>query len=216
MDPMTLPPDPSSPATPAPADAVSPTPAPGDGTTPGTAVPAAPAPEEAPPVLVRADGRRLHVEGLRAVSPLLIRARYLAGIPGYLIALLAVAGAIVAAVLTGWWWLGLTALLPAILAGQGLALTPRRVRAIGYLEGPEELVVASGVMFRSVETVPYGRVQSVTIDEGPVDRRFELAQLTVTTASDGADVTLPGLPRDEAERLRVMLTERGVELMAAL
>lgn len=208
MDPMTLPPDPSSPATPAPADAVSPIPAPGDGTTPGT--------EEAPPVLVRADGRRLHVEGLRAVSPLLIRARYLAGIPGYLIALLAVAGAIVAAVLTGWWWLGLTALLPAILAGQGLALTPRRVRAIGYLEGPEELVVASGVMFRSVETVPYGRVQSVTIDEGPVDRRFGLAQLTVTTASEGADVTLPGLPRDEAERLRVMLTERGVELMAAL
>ena len=128
----------------------------------------------------------------------------------------ALARAIVAAVLTGWWWLGLTAIVPLVLVVQGLALTPRRVRAIGYREGEEDLTVALGIMFRSVHTIPYGRVQSVKIDEGPVDRRYGLAKLTLSTAHDGAGVTLPGLPKDEAERLRALLTARGVELMAAL
>lgn len=163
-----------------------------------------------------APGARLGEQGLQPVSPKLVPARYLAGIPGYVIGVLLTIGAIVAAVLTGWWWLGLTAIVPLALVVQGLALTPRRVRAIGYREGEEDLTVALGIMFRSVHTIPYGRVQSVKIDEGPVDRRYGLAKLTLSTAHDGAGVTLPGLPKDEAERLRALLTARGVELMAAL
>ena len=169
-----------------------------------------------PPEVSDAPGGRLGEQGRQPVSPELVPARYLAGIPGYVIGVLLTIGAIVAAVLTGWWWLGLTAIVPLVLVVQGLALTPRRVRAIGYREGEEDLTVALGIMFRSVHTIPYGRVQSVKIDEGPVDRRYGLAKLTLSTAHDGAGVTLPGLPKDEAERLRALLTARGVELMAAL
>jgi membrane protein YdbS with pleckstrin-like domain len=159
---------------------------------------------------------RLGAEGLHPVSPKLVPARYLAGIPGYVIGVLLTAGAVVAGVLTGWWWLGLLGVLPLIAVVQGLALTPRRVRAIGYRDAEEDLTVALGIMFRTVHTIPYGRVQSVKIDEGPIDRRYGLAKLTLSTAHDGAGVTLPGLPKDEAERLRALLTARGVELMAAL
>lgn len=161
-------------------------------------------------------GRLLQVDGLRPVSPRLVPARYVAGIVGYVLGVLLVAAAVVGAVLTSWWWLGLLGLLPLVLVLQGLLLTPRRVRALGYLDGPEELTVASGLMFRSVTTVPYGRVQSVKIDEGPVDRRYGLAKLTFSTAADGSGVTLPGLPREEAERLRALLSERGLATMAAL
>jgi uncharacterized protein len=153
---------------------------------------------------------------LRPVSPALIPARYVAGIAGYVIWVLMISGAIVGGVLTGWWWLGALGLLPLLLLLQSLLFTPRRVRAIGYLDAEDELTIASGIMFRSVHTIPYGRVQSVKIDEGPVDRRYGLAKLTVSTAHGASTVVLPGLPKQEAERLRALLTARAIENMAAL
>ena len=180
--------------------------------------PGAPAgtPEPGAPVITDPPRGRIGTDGLRPVSTKLIPARYIAGIPGYVIGVVAVIGAIVTAVLTTWWWIGPIALLPAILVVQGLALTPRRVRAIGYRDAEEDLTVADGILFRSVSTIPYGRIQSVKIDEGPIDRRYGLAQLTLSTATSGTSVDLPGLPRDEAERLRTLLTERGIATMAAL
>lgn len=204
MDPMTSVPDPAerpdappAPTAPAPTPA-SPTPSP-----------------SAPPRLSDGSGL-LGAEGLRAVSPQLIPARYIAGIPGYVIGVAMVIGAIVCAIVFDLWWLAPIALLPLILVLQSLVLTPRRVRALGYLDGPEELTIANGILFRDVSTIPYGRIQSVKIDEGPVDRRFGLAQLTISTAAAGSTVLLPGLPKDDAERLRQLLTERGIEKMAAL
>ncbi|WP_232820380.1 PH domain-containing protein [Brachybacterium sp. YJGR34] len=178
---------------------------------PGTA-----ASEPPRPVLSDVPGGLLGQDALRPVSPKLVPARYLAATVGYALGLIAIAGAIVGAVLTGWWWLGLLALLPVALIVQSLALTPRRVRAIGYHDGEDELTIASGIMFRTVSSIPYGRVQSVKIDEGPVDRRYGLAQLSVSTAAGGSTVTLPGLPKEEAERLRTLLTDRGISTMAAL
>ena len=153
---------------------------------------------------------------LRPVSPKLIPARYVGGIAGNIFWLLLIIAAIVGTVLTGWWWIAACGLLPLLIMLQSLLFTPRRVRAIGYLDGDEELTIASGIMFRSVHSIPYGRVQSVKIDEGPVDRRYGLAKLTVATANGSTSVTLPGLPKQEAERLRTLLTDRGIELMAAL
>ncbi|WP_193106227.1 PH domain-containing protein [Brachybacterium sp. FME24] len=158
----------------------------------------------------------LGADALRPVSATLIRARYVASIVAYVIWVLMIAGAIVVAVLTGWWWMAAIGVLPLLILLQSLAFTPRRVRAIGYLDAEEDLTIASGIMFRSVHTIPYGRVQSVKIDEGPVDRRYGLAKLTVSTAADGSTVVLPGLPKQEAERLRALLTDRGISTMAAL
>lgn len=153
---------------------------------------------------------------LEPVSPLLIRARYLAAVPAYLIALILVAGLIVLAVLVHHGWVALFAILPLIFLGQSLLLTPRRVRAIGYREGTSELTVGSGLLFRSVSTLPMGRIQSVTLSQGPILRRFGLAELSIKSAAGLGGVTVPGLPREEAERLRARLMERGVRTMAAL
>lgn len=162
------------------------------------------------------DGRLLGVDGLRPVSPSLVPARYLAAIPGYVIALALAVGAVVLAAITSWWWIAAVAVVPLAVIVQSLLLTPRRVRAIGYLDGEQELVIARGIMFRTVSTVPYGRVQSVTIGEGPIERRYGLATLELTTGASDEAPSLPGLPRDEAERLRGLLAERGVDRMAAL
>ncbi|WP_245920955.1 PH domain-containing protein [Brachybacterium timonense] len=158
---------------------------------------------------------RLHVDGLQPVSPKLIPARYLGGLIGYAIGILAVIACIVAGIWLGWWWMHLIAVLPLIVVVQGVAFTPRRVRALGWREGEDELVIASGIMFRSLETVPFGRIQSVEISQGPVERHYGIATLEISTAGS-ASQTLPGLPRAEAERLRQRLIDRGISTMAAL
>ena len=211
MVPMSSAPDPTERPDPDPASTSRPR-APSPAPSPSHPDPAMPAPA---PRLSDGPGR-LGAEGMRPVSARLISSRYVAGIPGYVIGLAMVIAAIVLTALTGWWWIALIGIVPLVLVVQGLALTPRRVRALGYRDGAEELTIASGILFREVSTIPYGRIQSAKIDEGPVDRRYGLAKLTMSTAAAGSTVTLPGLSKEEAERLRRLVTERGIEKMAAL
>lgn len=173
-----------------------------------------PVPEESVPPVT--SSRRLGAEGLLPVSERLIRARYVSGSISYALGVILIAGCIVLWVLLGWWWTVFPAVLILVLIVQSILLTPRRVRALGYRDREEDLVYASGILFRSISTVAFGRVQSVEVNEGPIERRYSLATLSISTASSEADIAIPGLPREEAERLRELLTRRGVELMAAL
>lgn len=56
--------------------------------------------------------------------------------------------------------------------------------------------------------VPYGRLQYVDVEAGPLERRLGIATLTIHTASPATAAVLPGLPTAEAARLRGVLTER--------
>jgi membrane protein YdbS with pleckstrin-like domain len=106
--------------------------------------------------------------------------------------------------------------LPA-LAGALLAwLISRQVKAIGYFEGPEELFIRRGVMFRRLQVMPYGRLQYLDVTTGPLARRFGIAALQLHTAAVGLDVALPGLPPNEAAGLRERLVARGEARMSGL
>ena len=84
-----------------------------------------------------------------------------------------------------------------------LFLPRRRWRAWGYREEEDELHVRHGLLVRTRTVVPFGRVQHIDVAQGPVERRFGLATLILHTAGTrGAAVPLPGLPHDEAERMR--------------
>jgi membrane protein YdbS with pleckstrin-like domain len=79
----------------------------------------------------------------------------------------------------------------------------RRYAARGYsLEG-ERLRVVRGILFRSDTVVPFGRVQHIDVDQGPLERAFGLATLTVHTAgTHNASVSLPGLAQADAGAIR--------------
>jgi len=98
-----------------------------------------------------------------------------------------------------WWALPTSLAVVFIIV---LALTPRRVRAIGYLLRDDDLVFRRGLMFQRVVAVPYGRMQLVDINRGPLDRAVGLSELKFVTAAASTGVTIPGLPEAEAEELR--------------
>ncbi len=92
----------------------------------------------------------------------------------------------------------------------------RQVSAHRYREDAEDMIVARGRWWRSVTVVPYGRIQFIDIDEGPLLRAFGLATVKLNTASASSDAQLSGIPRDEARALRERLSGRARERMAGL
>ena len=67
----------------------------------------------------------------------------------------------------------------------------------------DRLRVVRGIWFRSDTVVPFGRVQHIDVDRGPIERYFDLATLTLHTAgSHNASVHLPGLQHDRALAMR--------------
>jgi hypothetical protein len=131
------------------------------------------------------------------------------------LALLAVLGGVLAVVLdVGWLWIAAAGLLA--LAVWAWLLIGRQVRAWGYAEREDDLLVRHGVMWRTVVVVPYGRMQFVDVYAGVVDRMFGLAKVQLHTASARSDAYIPGLGPTEAARLRDRLASRGEARLAGL
>lgn len=129
---------------------------------------------------------------------------------------LPLAGGVVAAVLSG---IGGLWAIPAVVAGIGLwiaAVVPRQVHAIGYAERDDDLLIRKGVLFRSLVVVPYGRMQFVDVQAGPLDRWGGIAKVQLHTASPASDAVIPGLAPEEAARLRDRLAARGEARLAGL
>lgn len=119
---------------------------------------------------------------------------------------------VVLAVLELWlprWAYGVAAglvLVRAVVMWFVIALQTRRW---GYAERAEDLYIRSGALFRQLVAVPYGRMQYVDVSSGPIDRHFGIATVSLHTAAPGTSAVVPGVPADEAARLRDRLTELG-------
>jgi membrane protein YdbS with pleckstrin-like domain len=120
-----------------------------------------------------------------------------------------------AAVVGGPWWWGAVAGELA-LTGWVAFLIPRQVRAIRYAERVDDLLVRRGIMFRRLVVVPYGRMQYVDVQAGPLARKLGVARVQLHTASPATDASIPGLGPAEADRLRDQLASRGEARLAGL
>ena len=92
----------------------------------------------------------------------------------------------------------------------------RRVRAWGYCEREDDLLVRRGVAFRRLSVVPYGRMQFVDVTAGPFERSFGLATVRMHTAAAASDARIPGLSEDDANHLRDQLAALGEAKAAGL
>lgn len=146
------------------------------------------------------------------ISPRLVTARWLTAAIWLVLPL--AAGLVLAIVFGGWVWAAPIAVV--LIAGWLGWLIPRQVRAYGYAERADDLLVRKGVMFRSIVVVPYGRMQFTDVSSGPLTRALGIAEVKLHTASAATDATVPGLPGAEAARLKDRLTQLGESRLAGL
>jgi uncharacterized protein len=110
-------------------------------------------------------------------------------VPGWL----PILGAVVAlALAAGQWW-----------------YTGRRFRSWRIDFTADALQIHRGLLWQQSTAVPYHRIQQIDIEQGPLQRRFDLVSLRLRTASAGSDGHVPGLSRDDAESLRTTLLQRS-------
>jgi membrane protein YdbS with pleckstrin-like domain len=107
-----------------------------------------------------------------------------------------------------WVWLVAMAAV-VVLAVWRAVITVRAVKAWGYAERDNDLLVRHGLLIRRLSIVPYARMQYVDVTAGPLERAFGLATVQLHTAAAASDARVPGLPPAEAARLRDRLTALG-------
>ncbi|MGY6550879.1 MAG: PH domain-containing protein [Erythrobacter sp.] len=153
--------------------------------------PAAPALDDAEAELTRLHPNyvwALRLKLLVAAVPLLIGALVAEGA-------LAEAGVLSAGMLSG--------PVLVILIILFIRMPMRRYNARGYQMSDDRLRVVRGLLWHSDTVVPFGRVQHIDVHQGPIDRFFGLATLTLHTAGNhNASVDLPGLGEALARTMR--------------
>ncbi len=134
----------------------------------------------------------------RRVSPKQVGVELAGAAFGTLVALVLAAGAYFVGVGFLAAVFGAAALVSLVM----LAVVPRRVRSYGYQLRHDDLLFRRGLLFQRFVAIPYGRMQLIDINRGPLSRALGLSELKFVTAAATTGVTIPGLPEKEAEELR--------------
>lgn len=141
-------------------------------------------------------GERLHPYGI-----VLIAARRVRRWSGILLP--ALAGAAVAIGM-----LGVAAVAVVVLAA-GLVFGIAQWRAFTFAVDGDAFVLHRGIFERDTRTVPLSRVQSIDVEQGPIDRIVGARRLTIRTAAGTANLHLAAVSASAEARLRRALGEPG-------
>lgn len=102
-------------------------------------------------------------------------------------------------------------ILPVVLIALWLIIywVLRRHNARGYALSDDRLRVVRGLLIRHDTVVPIGRVQHIDVNQGPIERFFGIATLTLHTAgTHNSSVDLPGLGEQLARDMREQIRNR--------
>ncbi len=148
---------------------------------------------------------RLRNDSFVSVDPRYVWGQ-LAGLTVTAVAVVAIAGAVV--------WVSGAVLWPTVVggvvAGALVALATGSMleaRRLAYQLREYDLSLRSGVVRHRVETIPFSRIQHVSVGRGLVERSLGLATLEVSSA--GPDIAVPGLSVADAERIKQVVAERA-------
>ena len=85
-----------------------------------------------------------------------------------------------------------------------------------YTLGASDIRVESGLLSRKVRSVPFERIQDVSVEQGPLARMLSLVQLGFETgAGAGEDLSLAYVSVEEGKRLRAVVRDRVAQAAGA-
>jgi uncharacterized protein len=112
------------------------------------------------------------------------------------------------AVRSGYWWV----LIAATVIGVSSIyyfLQEKSFPFKAYAIREKDVIFQKGWLLQTTTICPFNRIQNCSVQSGPWERKFGLASLIIYTAgAGGADLRIPGLLVEEAEKLRHFILQQ--------
>lgn len=90
-----------------------------------------------------------------------------------------------------------------------ISLIPKAYYHKGYALRQYDISYKSGIIFPKVATIPFSKVQQVSINRNPVSRLFNLCSVEIVDGSQSlSDLKIPGLKEDTANKILNLVTEK--------
>ena len=78
-----------------------------------------------------------------------------------------------------------------------------------YALRQRDILYKTGFIWRSNTIIPFNRIQHAEVNQGPIERLFDLSMLRIFTAGGSAsDMVIPGLRPDEAHRIKEFILSK--------
>ncbi len=78
-----------------------------------------------------------------------------------------------------------------------------------YALRDKDIVYKTGWLWKSMTTTPFARVQHISIEQGPIERKWNLARLKLYTAGGStSDLSIPGLEYNTAQDLKEFIAQK--------
>ncbi|MDZ7643319.1 MAG: PH domain-containing protein [Woeseiaceae bacterium] len=104
-----------------------------------------------------------------------------------------------------WMQIPVFAIVAATFLGWPFISVPRR----GYALRKHDIAYKSGVLVKTITTIPFDRIQHVETSRGPLDRRYGTSTLKLFTAGGSkGDLDIDGMDMDVAEHVRGFILNR--------
>ena len=99
--------------------------------------------------------------------------------------------------------------LGVFIAAIGVGMAYLRWRRLTYTVGETDIRVESGILSRAARSVPFERIQDVSLEQTLIPRLLGLVQVRFETGAGGKDeLSLQYLSEDEGEQLREVVRVR--------
>ena len=90
-----------------------------------------------------------------------------------------------------------------------LWILPKAYAYKGFAIREHDITYRSGIIFPSIVTIPFCKIQQVSIQQSPIARIFGLYSVDVVNGAQLlAETKIPGLSEDRADQLKALLTTR--------
>lgn len=88
-----------------------------------------------------------------------------------------------------------------------LCILPKSYFFKGYAFREHDLTYRSGIIFPKVTTIPYSKIQQVSLKQNPISRMFSLYSVEIVNGAQAlSSVSIPGLTEEKALEIKNLVT----------
>ncbi len=115
-------------------------------------------------------------------------------------------------VVRAYMWYALAAIIAFISI---LFLTETKAfKNTGFAVREHDILHKYGWLWRTVVVIPYNRIQHIEVNQGPIDRLFDLSSLSLYTAG-GSVEEIEGLLPDQAQNIKAFIIAKNSEIKSS-